>query len=60
MTPNNLNTTPKHMPSPLIECVPNFSEARRPEVVEAIQVAIQSVPTVRVLDRHSDLDHTAL
>jgi glutamate formiminotransferase/formiminotetrahydrofolate cyclodeaminase len=45
------------MPTPLIECVPNFSEARRPEVVEAIQVAIQSVPTVRVLDRHSDLDH---
>ena len=45
------------MPTPIIECVPNFSEARRPEVVEAIQVAIQSVPTVRVLDRHSDLDH---
>ena len=45
------------MPIPLIECVPNFSEARRPEIVEAIQVAIQSVPTVQVLDRHSDLDH---
>ena len=45
------------MPTPLVECVPNFSEARRPEVVEAIQAAIQSVPTVSVLDRHSDLDH---
>jgi glutamate formiminotransferase len=45
------------MPTPLIECVPNFSEARRPEVIDAIQVAIQSVPAVSVLDRHSDLDH---
>ncbi|NTU65204.1 MAG: glutamate formimidoyltransferase, partial [Chloroflexi bacterium] len=45
------------MPSPLIECVPNFSEARRPEVIESIQAAIQSVRAVRVLDRHSDLDH---
>jgi glutamate formiminotransferase/formiminotetrahydrofolate cyclodeaminase len=45
------------MTSPLIECVPNFSEARRPEVVDAIQAAIASVPQVRILDRHSDLDH---
>lgn len=41
----------------LVECVPNFSEARRPEVVRAIQEAIQAVPEVQVLDRHSDLDH---
>lgn len=45
------------MPSPLVECVPNFSEARRPEIVDAIVASIQSVPTVHVLDRHSDLDH---
>jgi glutamate formiminotransferase/formiminotetrahydrofolate cyclodeaminase len=45
------------MPNPLVECIPNFSEARRPEVVEAIVQAILSVPGVRVLDRHSDLDH---
>lgn len=45
------------MPQPLIECIPNFSEARRPEVVDAIIKAIQSVPGVVVLDRHSDLDH---
>jgi glutamate formiminotransferase/formiminotetrahydrofolate cyclodeaminase len=45
------------MPSPLVECIPNFSEARRPEVVDAIIAAIQSVPSVHVLDRHSDLDH---
>lgn len=45
------------MPNPLLECVPNFSEARRPEVVEAIYNAIESVNGVRVLDRHSDMDH---
>lgn len=45
------------MPVPIVECVPNFSEARRPEVVEAIRAAIASVPGVRVLDQHSDLDH---
>lgn len=41
----------------LIECVPNFSEAHRPEVVDAIQEAIGSVPGIKVLDRHSDMDH---
>jgi len=45
------------MPNPLVECIPNFSEARRPEVVEAILNAIKSVPGVTVLDRHSDMDH---
>ena len=45
------------MSTPIIECVPNFSEARRAEVVEAILAAISSVAEVRVLDRHSDLDH---
>jgi glutamate formiminotransferase / formiminotetrahydrofolate cyclodeaminase len=45
------------MPNPLVECVPNFSEARRPEVVEDILRAITSVTGVIVLDRHSDFDH---
>ena len=45
------------MPNPLVECIPNFSEARRPEVVEEIVQAIKAVPGVTVLDRHSDLDH---
>ncbi len=45
------------MSTPLVECIPNFSEARRPEVVEAIQQAIASVPEVTILDRHSDCDH---
>ncbi len=41
----------------LVECVPNFSEARRPEVVDAIAAAITSVPGAHLLDRSSDLDH---
>jgi len=45
------------MGTPLVECIPNFSEARRPEVVEAICQAVQSVTGVAILDRHSDQDH---
>jgi glutamate formiminotransferase/formiminotetrahydrofolate cyclodeaminase len=45
------------MPTALVECIPNFSEARRPEVVESILESIRDVPEVHVLDRHSDLDH---
>ncbi len=45
------------MPNPLVECIPNFSEARRPEVVEAIIQSIQAIAGVTVLDHHSDLDH---
>lgn len=45
------------MSTPLVECIPNFSEARRPEVIESILQAITSVSQVSVLDRHSDLDH---
>jgi len=45
------------MTTPLIECIPNFSEARRPEVVDQIAAAIQSVADVKLLDRSSDLDH---
>jgi glutamate formiminotransferase/formiminotetrahydrofolate cyclodeaminase len=41
----------------LIECIPNFSEARRPEVINQIAAAIQSVSDVKLLDRSSDLDH---
>jgi glutamate formiminotransferase len=40
----------------LIECVPNFSEGRRPEVIAAIADAIRGVGAT-VLDTHSDPDH---
>ena len=45
------------MPNPLIECIPNFSEARRPEVIDQIAAAITSVEEVHLLNRSSDLDH---
>jgi glutamate formiminotransferase/formiminotetrahydrofolate cyclodeaminase len=41
----------------LIECVPNFSEGRRPEVVGAIRDAIASVEGVTILDASSDESH---
>src|SRR5512141_2745371 len=43
--------------SQLVECIPNFSEARRPEVVDDLVAAIGSVEGARLLDRSSDLDH---
>lgn len=45
------------MPNPIVECIPNFSEARRPEVVTQILTALEAVPGVHILDHHSDLDH---
>jgi glutamate formiminotransferase len=41
----------------IFECVPNFSEGRRREVVEAILDSIRSVPGAFILDCHSDSDH---
>jgi glutamate formiminotransferase len=41
----------------IIECIPNVSEGRRPEVVEAIAAAIRAVPGVRLLDHSSDASH---
>ena len=36
--------------TPIIECVPNFSEGRRPEVIEAIAEAIRQTEGVKLLD----------
>jgi glutamate formiminotransferase/formiminotetrahydrofolate cyclodeaminase len=41
----------------LIECVPNFSEGRRPEVIAAIRDAIAGVKGAAVLDVSSDASH---
>lgn len=38
------------MPSRLIECVPNFSEGRDPEVLRAISAAIEAVEGVKLLN----------
>ena len=42
---------------PIIESIPNVSEGRRPEVIEAIASAIRAVPGVRLLDYSSDASH---
>ncbi len=41
----------------LIECIPNVSEGRRPEVVAALAGAIRAVPGVRLLDHSADASH---
>lgn len=40
-----------------LECVPNVSEGRRPEVVARLAAAVSSVAGVRLLDVSSDPDH---
>jgi len=47
----------KRMARRIAECVPNFSEGRRPEVVREIVAAVESVPGVRLLDYSSDPSH---
>ncbi|MFN8632772.1 MAG: glutamate formimidoyltransferase [Chloroflexota bacterium] len=44
----------------LVECVPNFSEGRRPEVIAGIRDAAASVPGVAVLDLHADATHNRM
>ena len=41
----------------IVECVPNFSEGRRKEVIDQIVEAIAGVPNAHVLDVQSDADH---
>jgi len=41
----------------VIECVPNFSEGRRKEVVDAIVAAIMSAPGVKLLGKEMDPNH---
>jgi glutamate formiminotransferase/formiminotetrahydrofolate cyclodeaminase len=41
----------------LVECVPNFSEGRKAEVIEAILTEIKSVEGVMLLDKEMDKDH---
>jgi glutamate formiminotransferase len=41
----------------VIECVPNVSEGRRPEVVERLVTAVRAVDGARLLDYSSDPSH---
>jgi glutamate formiminotransferase len=48
------------MASQLIECVPNFSEGRRPEVIEAIVRPFKETKGLALLDYRADPDHHRL
>ena len=41
----------------VIECIPNVSEGRRTDVIDAMAAAIAATPGVRLLDRSSDGSH---
>ena len=41
----------------LVSCIPNFSEGRNPEVIDAIVEAAKLVPGVKVLDVNPDQSH---
>jgi len=41
----------------LVECVPNFSEGRRPEVIDEIVSEITSVDGITLLDKEMDASH---
>ena len=45
------------MPSPLVECVPNFSEGRDRATLDALRTALTSVSGVRLLDVQADTAH---
>lgn len=45
------------MHQPLILCVPNFSEGRRPRTIARLAEAVRGVPGAFLLDRHTDRDH---
>lgn len=48
------------MSRPLVECVPNFSEGRRQEVIEAIVEPFKCTPGVYLFDYRADADHNRL
>lgn len=43
--------------SQIVECVPNFSEGRNPDVIQALVALVRSVPGVALLDESHDADH---
>lgn len=47
-------------PNALVVCVPNFSEGRRPDAIDAICDALASVPGVRLAYRQADAEHNRL
>jgi glutamate formiminotransferase / 5-formyltetrahydrofolate cyclo-ligase len=48
------------VPRQLCECIPNYSEGRRPEVIESIVAPFRSAAGVHLLDTRADADHNRL
>jgi glutamate formiminotransferase / 5-formyltetrahydrofolate cyclo-ligase len=48
------------MRGPLVECVPNFSEGRRQDVIDVITAPFRDRPGVHLLDHRADPDHNRL
>ena len=44
----------------LVECVPNFSEGRRTDVIESIVEAFRNRPGCTLFDYRADPDHNRL
>src|SRR5215471_7091187 len=55
--PESLSARRKGLATPVVECVPNFSEGRDRGVVERIAQAIQSAIGAHLLAYESDSDH---
>jgi len=47
----------KQQSPPLVECVPNFSEGRNTQTLEALLRVVETIPSACVLDNHIDPDH---
>ena len=54
---NQIRNSQSAIRNSLVECVPNFSEGRKPETIVQIALAIESVAGAVVLNRHVDVDH---
>ena len=48
------------MAGKIVECVPNFSEGRRPEIIEAIVEPFRRMKGAALLDARADKDHNRL
>ena len=51
------HSSDKEAPMPIYQCVPNFSEGRRTDVVEAIADVIRATPDAILADYSADPDH---
>lgn len=48
------------MSTGLFQCIPNLSEGRRPEVIQALTDAVRDVPGVTLVDHSADKDHNRM